>query len=151
MTKAVPDRESQTVLEVFRECIVQNYGLPESILTDRSQSFLGGSFASYLQEKGVKHLQTSAYHPRTNGMTERLNRTLKGMLKKYCDGFPKKWDKCLSAAEFALRVRIHTVTEFSPFFLLYGRHPRLPGDDPPEQLFDFDDEDERNEFTAREL
>jgi transposase InsO family protein len=138
-------------LDVFKEFIVQNYGLPGSILTDRSQSFLGGVFASYLQENNVKHLKTSSYHPRTNGMTERLNRTLKSMLKKYCDGFPEKWDKCLNAAEFALRVRVHTVTGFSPFYLLYGRHPQLPGDDAPARLFDFDDEDERNEFTIREL
>jgi hypothetical protein len=73
------------------------------------------------------------------------------MIRKYCDGFPEKWDKVLDKACFALRVRKHNVTQFSPFFLLYGRDPRLPGDTPPDKLFDFTSESERDRFTAREL
>jgi transposase InsO family protein len=151
VAKATPDRSSDTVLRVFIEEIVNNYGVPDSIISDRAKSFILGSFAKYLDRNNVKLLKTSSYHPRTNGMTERLNRILKGMLTKYCDGFPEKWDKFLGSALFALRVRTHTVTKFSPFFLLYGRHPRLPGDIHAPDLFNFENEEERGEFTIREL
>ncbi len=73
------------------------------------------------------------------------------MLRKHCDGFPEKWDRFLDSAVFSLRVRTHSVTGFSPFYLLYGKNARLPGDRLPEGLFNFDDWDERQRYTLREL
>jgi hypothetical protein len=148
---ATQDRKSSTVYREFIKNIVHNYGIPDSILTDRSMSFMGGRFSRYLKQNNVKHILTSSYHPRTNGMTERLNRVLKDMIRKYCDGFPEKWDLVLDQACFALRIREHNVTKFSPFYLLYGRQPRIPGDAPPGELFDFATEIGRQEFTIREL
>jgi transposase InsO family protein len=145
------DRSSHTVLKCFVEKVVNNYGLPDSIVSDRAQYFKEGVFAEYLKRNGVKQVLSSSYHPRTNGMTERINRILKDMLRKYCDGFPEKWDRFLDSAVFALRVRIHTVTGFSPFYLLYGKNARLPGDRIPEGLFDFSNWDERRKYTLREL
>ena len=148
---ATKDRKSSTVYREFIKLIVNNYGIPDSVISDRAKSFIGGRFGKYLEKNHVKHILTSSYHPRTNGMTERLNRVLKDMIRKFCDGFPEKWDKVLDQACFALRVRIHSVTQKSPFYLLYGRNPRLPGDDPPDELFDFESEIGRNEFSIREL
>jgi hypothetical protein len=84
--KAVPNRTSETVLKFFYDEIVTNYGLPSSVITDRAPYFLEGVFGQYLKDNHVKHLATSAYHPRTNGMIERMHRVLKDMLTKFCDG-----------------------------------------------------------------
>ena len=148
---ATKDRTSRTVYKEFLKNIVNHYGIPDSIISDRAKYFKEGVFGNYLKKNHVKHLLSSSHHPRTNGMTERLNRVLKDMLRRYCDGLPEKWDKVLDKACFALRVRIHSVTQRSPFYLLYGRHPRLPGDEPPDNLFDFSTESGRNEYTIREL
>lgn len=64
-----------------------------------------------------------------NGVVGRFNGVLGYVLIKYCIGQPKKnWDKYLNQALFATRIRIYTTTGFSPFYLLYGINPTLPGD-----------------------
>ncbi|MFN7609898.1 MAG: hypothetical protein ACK5QX_03015, partial [bacterium] len=72
------------------------------------------------------------------------------------ESHPQRWDEYLKQTVFALRVRTHSVTKFSPFYLLYGVEPRLPGDtDPPRETMAPLDQLEiieaRNEFTARTL
>ena len=149
--KAVPNRESETVLKFFYDEIVSNYGLPSSVITDRAPYFLGGVFGQYLQDNNVKQLATSAYHPRTNGMIERMHRVLKDMLTKFCDGQLELWEAHLKSVAFALRTRIHNVTQESPFYLLYGIQPRMPGDPESPSVFNMDDFDDRRRYTEREL
>ncbi|KAG1222473.1 hypothetical protein G6F67_009702 [Rhizopus microsporus] len=50
------------------------------------------------------------------------------MLRKYVNGALHRWDDFINAALWACRIRVHTTTGFSPFYLTYGREPRLPGD-----------------------
>ncbi|GIL59344.1 hypothetical protein Vafri_14233, partial [Volvox africanus] len=71
------------------------------------------------------HLST-AYHPQTDGQTERTNRTLGDVLRNYSGRNPTGWDTYLSAAEFALNNTVNCSTGRSPFFLNYGFHPALP-------------------------
>lgn len=84
----------------------------------------------YLKRIQTKHKGTSPYHPHTNGKVGSLNGLLGNMLTKYLMGKPTKlWDQYLDQALFACRVRIHSTTQTSPFYLVYGKHPRLLGDD----------------------
>ena len=99
---ATKDRSSKTVYKEFVKNIVNSYGIPDSVISDRAKYFMEGVFGNYLKKNHVRHLLTSSYHPRTNGMTERLNRVLKDMLRRYCDEYPEKWDKVLDQACFAL-------------------------------------------------
>ena len=72
----------------------------------------------------------SLYHPHTNGKVESLKGILGRMLTKYLLGKPTKmWDLYLDQALFACRVRTHSITETSPYYLVYGKHPRLVGDE----------------------
>jgi len=69
---------------------------------------------------------SSAYHPQANGLTERFNKTLCESLAKTASQFDKQWDLFIHASLFAYRTSQHAITQQTPFFLVYGRQPRLP-------------------------
>jgi hypothetical protein len=71
---------------------------------------------------------TSAFHPRTNSKCERLNQTFKHMLTKYVKGQVHSWDEYVDSSLFSCRIRKHATTGYSPFYLVYGQEPVLPGD-----------------------
>ncbi len=73
---------------------------------------------------GIKSIRTSVYHPQTDGLDERFNRTLKNMVRKFVKEDAKNWDKWLEPLLFAVREVPQASTGFSPFKLLYGRQPR---------------------------
>ncbi|KAJ9512027.1 hypothetical protein QJQ45_004586 [Haematococcus lacustris] len=69
---------------------------------------------------------SSAYHPQTDGQSERANRTVEDMLRPYLNHHKTDWDQHLAAVEFAYNSSTHVGTGFSPFYLNYGHHPRTP-------------------------
>ncbi|GBL81240.1 hypothetical protein AVEN_143569-1 [Araneus ventricosus] len=88
------------------------------------------------------HLLTTAYHPQTNGLTERLNKTLADMLAMYVDVDQKNWDNILPFVTFAYNSVKQKTTGFSPFFLVHGRDVDTPLDGilpflPDESAYDY--------------
>ena len=76
----------------------------------------------------VKKLNTSSYRPQTDGLVERFNATLTQSLTMYCNTHQTNWDQYLQGVLFGYRTSSSSATNETPFFLLYGRHPRLPMD-----------------------
>ena len=68
-------------------------------------------------------MKSTAYHPQTDGETERVNRELEMYLRIFCKRIPEDWDKHLPMAEFAYNGRPHSVTKQTPFYLMYGSEP----------------------------
>ncbi|KAG2190783.1 hypothetical protein INT47_012934, partial [Mucor saturninus] len=128
IARAVPDATGEAIAKFLYEEIVMRFGCPDEILTDRGANFMSKILLHYTDQIKVHHKFTSAFHPRTNGKCERLNGILKQMLRKYVHGAIHRWDEYLDTALLACRIRKHRTTGFSPFFLTYGREPRLPGD-----------------------
>ena len=92
----------------------------------------------------MEKVNTSAYHPQSDGLVERFNRTLTDMLVKSVTPGVTEWDEKLPYVLFSYRACVQASTGESPFFLLYGRDPRLPTEtvlSPPkdEQVLDLDD------------
>lgn len=79
-----------------------------------------------LEDWGIKHRITSAYHPQTNGLVERTNQTLKRAIGKTMDGHQERWEDNLPKIVFAHNSSIQASTKYSPFRLMYGREPRMP-------------------------
>ena len=73
---------------------------------------------------GIKSIRTIVYHPQTDGLVERLNKTLKSMIRKFVHKDSRNWDRWLDPLLFAVREVPQALTGFSPFELLFGRTPR---------------------------
>lgn len=128
IARAVPVASKEAVADFIYEEIVMRFGCPTEIITDRGANFTSGLVQEYVKRIGTNHKLTSAFHPRTNSKVERYNGVIKQMLRKYVNGAIHKWDKFVNAALWASRIRVHSTTGFSPFYLVYGREPKLPGD-----------------------
>ena len=154
VAKAVKTVDAATVAKFLYEDILMNYGSPFELISDRGNAFLADSVDLFEKTQKIKHLATSSYHPQTNGMVERMHAMLGHALTTLVDGSTERWDEFLPQTLFALRVRTHAVTKYSPFYLLYGVDPRLPGDTAPPReamlpLDDIEKLEEKGEFHAR--
>ena len=123
---AVPDQSSATIARLLVEEIVSRHGVPSEILSDRGRAFLSGLMRELETLLGFHKVNTSAYHPQTDGLVERYNRTLTARLSKTVEKTGQDWDERLPYDLFAYRASEQQSTLESPFFLLYGRDPRLP-------------------------
>jgi hypothetical protein len=156
IAKAVPEMTKESVIKFLYEDIIVNYGVPLEIITDRGSSFLSEAVEDYIVKVGISHLASAPYHPETNGMVERMHATLNHSITSLANAKRDRWDEFLNQALFSNRVRNHSVTKFSPFYLLYGIQPRLPMDPrpPPTTMADLDNlelDELRNNITIREL
>ena len=82
--------------------------------------------AEVCKQFDISRSVTSAYHPQTNGLDERTNKTLKTRLAKLINEHQNNWDQFLEEVAFSMRTQNQGSTKFSPFFLMFGRHPRTP-------------------------
>ena len=122
----VADQTAATIATLLVEEIVSRHGVPAEILSDRGRSFLSGLMVEVRKLLGIRQVNTTAYHPQRDGLVERFNRTLISMLAKTVEKGGKDWDEHLPFVLFAYRASEQQSTCESPFFLLYGRDPRLP-------------------------
>ncbi len=104
--------------------MISRVGIPKEILTDQGTAFMSRTIRELYELLGIKSIRTSVYHPQTDGLVERFNRTLKTMIRKFVHEDAKNWDKWLEPLLFAVREVPQASTGFSPFELLYGRQPR---------------------------
>ena len=109
-------------------------------MTDQGTHFKNKLIDSLCEKFETKHRFSSPYHPQTNGMVERFNRTLCLALGKMRDIM--NWDEYIPSVLFSYRTNKHNITKFTPFFLNNGREARLPieiGKDTPIENFDLQD------------
>lgn len=148
--RAVPSATGEAIVDFIYEELVLPFGCMNEILTDRGPNFMSTVLADYLGRLKVKHKFTSAFHPRTNAKAERTNGILKQMIRKYVNGEIHRWDEFVQPALFSCRVRKHRTTGFSPFFLVYGQEPQLPGDHLRPFIFSsLDDSDDTLDQAAK--
>lgn len=104
------------------------YGFPQRIHSDQGANFESQLIQELLQIAGVKKSRTTPYHPMGNGQTERFNRTLGNMIRALPPRDKQRWPQMLQTLTFAYNCTAHESTGYAPFYLMYGRVPRLPVD-----------------------
>ena len=123
---ATSDQTALTIAKLFVEQIVCCHGVPVQLLSDRGAAFLSRLLMEICELLGVEKLNTTAYHPQTDGLAKRFSRTLTDMLAKKVEQGGRDWDAHLPFVHFTYRASLPESTKESPFYLLYGRDPRLP-------------------------
>ena len=119
--KALPNIETVTVAEALLE-IYSRIGFPTEMLSDLGTQFTSDVMREVSRLISLKQLVTTPYHPICNGLCEKMNVTLKTILKRLCAERPEDWDRYLPATLFAYREIPQESLGFSPFEMIYG-HP----------------------------
>jgi hypothetical protein len=114
---------TQGVAQVFLDTVVKLHGAPKTIVSDRDKVFTSSFWTHLFQLMGVKLLFSMAYHPQTDGQTERVDQCLEQYLRCAVHDHPHKWRQWLALAEFWYNTTYHTTLECSPFKILYGYTP----------------------------
>lgn len=125
--EAIPLREIDTIS--IAESLVEVFsrvGVPNEILSDNGSQFKSDLMKEIHRLLSIQAIHSSPYHATSNGCVERMNGTLKAMLKKTCIDHPEDWDRYIPAVLFAYREIPNDTLKFSPFELLYGRNVRGP-------------------------
>nr|GEW44184.1 putative reverse transcriptase domain-containing protein [Tanacetum cinerariifolium] len=118
--------KTKKLAQLYLKEIVCKHGVPVSIISDRNPIFTSRFWIS-LQESLGMNLDTSiAYHPQTDGQSERTIQTLEDMLRACVIDFGNGWDKHLPLAEFSYNNSYHTSIKAAPFEALYGRKCKSP-------------------------
>jgi hypothetical protein len=112
--------------EIYLDQIVRLHGIPKTIISDRGAQFVAHFWEQFQQTLGTKLIRSSAYHPQTDGQTERINQILEDMLRACVIQYDKHWDKCLALAEFSYNNSYQSSIKMAPFEALYGRQCRTP-------------------------
>ena len=146
----LPDAEK--TVEVFIREVVRLHGLPTEIITDRGSQFISHLWKRMLETLNINQCMSSAYHPQTNGQSERTNQTLQQYLRCYCSYHQDDWVSLLPLAEFSFNNTINASTKFTPFYVNYGQHPKFEYLTPREELIPSIDERLKTmELVRREL
>ena len=120
------NQSSETIAKLLIDHVICCRGVPNQLHSDRGTNLLSDLIMDICHLTGMKKINTTAYHPQTDGLVENFNRTLRAMLAKHSKQFGMDWDKHLQHLLFAYRTKPHDSTDESPFYLLYGRDARLP-------------------------
>ena len=146
------DQTTTTVARLFVEEFIPRHGVPCLLLFDRGKSFLSHLMKDICTLIGTQKVNTTAYHPQTDGLVELFNCTLIDMLAKTTAKQGTDWDQRLPYVLFAYRSSLQESTKESPFYLLYGRDPRLPTEHiltPPGDRSTHDLDDYKSELIVR--
>ena len=110
---------------LFLENVFSKHGLPADIVSDRGSLFLSQFWKELCKILGIQSRLSTAYHPQTDGQTERTNQSLEGYLRIYTSYDQDDWDSLLPIAEFVYNNTPHSATGLTPFFANKGYHPKL--------------------------
>ena len=125
---SLPNQEARTIADVLVKEFVCRFGVPLSIHSDQGRNFESALFTEICHLMGIKKTRTTPYHPQSDGMVERFNRTLEMELSKFAEHQQKDWDEHIPFLMMAYRSAVHSTTGCSPAKMMLGRELKLPVD-----------------------
>jgi transposase InsO family protein len=117
---------TKKLAELYVEHILRLHGAPKSIVSDRGPQFVSKFWQSFHKLMGTTLNYSTAFHPQTDGQTERVNQVLKDMLRACALTYGTDWESSLPFAEFSYNNSFQASLRMVPFEALYGRKCRTP-------------------------
>jgi hypothetical protein len=114
---------SEGIARILRDRVFRNHGLPKRIIHDRDTRFISKYSKELFSLLGITQNPSTAYHPQTDGQTERMNQSIEQYLRLFVNHRQDNWKEWLPLVEFSYNNSIHSATKETPFFLNYGQHP----------------------------
>ena len=128
---AIPNQEAVTVAEKLVNNLFCRFSVPEQLHSDQGRQFEANVFQEMCKLLHINKTRTTPYHPQSDGLIERFNRTLQNMLAvslSDSSSDQSEWESLLPKACLAYNTSVQPTTGFTPFFLMYGRQAKLPVD-----------------------
>ena len=110
---------------LFYRYVWCHHGLPRRVVSDRGPQFVAEFTTELYRLLGISIASSTAYHPQTDGQTERVNQEMEQYLRLFTNERQNDWDDYLPLGEFSYNNHVHLATQQSPFLLDTGRHPRM--------------------------
>ena len=129
--------KTDDIAKIFMKDIFKLHGLPKAIVSDKDVKFTSNFWKGLFVDLGAKLNFSTAYHPQTDGQTERVIQVFEDMLRMYVMDKPTKWEDYLHLVKFAYNNGQHASLGMSPYEALYGRRCRTPVtcDNPVNMIF----------------
>ena len=124
----LPNHKAVTVAKCLVEKVFSRMGIPKQLHSDQGTDFMSNVFKETCRLLGITQTRTTPWRPQSDGMVERMNRTLEAMLKQYSDDNQGNWDLILPYCAAAYRSSVHDSTGYSPNMMMFGRETRMPID-----------------------
>ena len=124
----VKDQTAHTAAETLRNGYFGLFGAPAYLVSEQGKAFMGHVLMHLCELYGVQKLRTSPYHAQTNGQVERMNQMIICMISKLEEDRKACWSEYLPELLLAYNATCSAVTRYSPYYLLFGRRPRIPVD-----------------------
>jgi len=117
---------SKGIARLFLDNIFRLHGLPDSIVSDRGTQFVSSFTRALTDLLGIQQKVSTAFHPQTDGQTERVNTIVEQYLRGYCNYQQDNWSELVSMAEFSYNNTLSATLGITPFQAMYGDNPRYP-------------------------
>lgn len=128
------DVDAPGIAELFLSSVWKLHGTPREVISDRGPQFAAKFLRQVFKCLGIRSTLSTAYHPQTDGQTERVNQELEQYLRAFINYRQSDWASLLPMAEFAHNTRAHAATKSSPFQLVYGYEPQFTVLPAPQQV-----------------
>ena len=125
---ATKNQTARTTAKVLFENFIVHYGFPKRLHSDQGRNFESQTIKELCLLAGVDKSRTTPYHPMGNGIAERFNSTLLNMMGTLEPVKKLDWKSHLGSLVHAYNCTRHDTTGYAPYFLMFGRHPRIPVD-----------------------
>ncbi|MCO5614044.1 hypothetical protein L7F22_068324 [Adiantum nelumboides] len=102
------------------------FGTPLEIVSDNGPGFRRGLLTELCEELKISHRHSTTYYPQSNGLVEKANGIIAGIIRKMVESKPKRWDNFLDGAIWAYKTTYRDATQFTPFHLVYGQEALQP-------------------------
>ncbi|KAI5116002.1 hypothetical protein M0805_003345 [Coniferiporia weirii] len=115
--------DALSTAKLYHDNMYKHFGLPKCIISDQGPQFASQVFQTLCTHLGIKSKLSTAYHPQTDGQTERMNQEVEAYLHIYCGTSPHSWADSLTDLEFSHNIQTHSVTKTLPFNIILGYEP----------------------------